>query len=101
IASSAIGTLHVNQAQATLTFGTLTFTYDGAPKSVSVTTAPVGLSGVTILYNGSATPPTIAGSTPVSATLTNSNYTAMPISGTEVIQQAPATLAFGTTTFIY
>src|SRR5207237_511708 len=29
IASSAIGTLHVNQAQATLTFGTLTFTYDG------------------------------------------------------------------------
>ena len=82
----------VNQAQATLSFGTLTFTYDGTPKPVSVTTSPLNLTGVTILYNGSPTPPTNAGSTPVTATLSNPNYTATPISGTEVIQPIAVTI---------
>ena len=100
-ASTATGNLHVNQAQATLSFGNLTFTYDGSPKPVSVATSPANLTGVTILYNGSATPPTAAGNTPVSATLTNTNYTATPISGTEVIQQAQATVTFGQLTFAY
>jgi hypothetical protein len=100
-ASTATGNLHVNQAQATLSFDNLTFTYDGSPKPVSVTTSPANLTGVTILYNGSATPPTAAGGTPVSATLTNTNYTATPINGTEVIQQAQATVTFVQLTFAY
>jgi len=35
----------------------------------------------------------------VSATLTNTNYTATPINGIEVIQQAQATVTFGQLTF--
>ena len=91
-ASSATGNLHVNQAVATLFFGTLTFTYDGSPKPITVSTNPANLTGVAILYNGGATVPTNAGSTPVSATLTNSNYTATPIDGTETIQAAPVVI---------
>ncbi len=97
--SSATSNLHVNQAQATLSFDNLTFTYDGSPKPVSVTTAPANLAGVTILYNGSATPPTNPGSTPVSASLTNANYTAAPINGTELVLQASTITSDATTTF--
>ena len=92
LGSSATGSLHVNQAVATLTFGPLTFIYDGTPKPVSITTAPANLTGVSILYGASPIPPTNAGSTAVSATLTNANYTATPISGTEVIQAAPVVI---------
>ena len=63
--SSATSNLHVNQAQATLSFDNLTFTYDGSPKPVSVTTAPANIGGSHDPYNGSATPPTNPGSTPV------------------------------------
>ena len=92
LASGSSLTQVVNQAQATLAFDNLTFTYDGAPKSVTVTTTPSGLAGVTISYSGGATPPTNAGTTPVSATLTNPNYTATPLSGTETIQAAPVVI---------
>jgi len=68
---------------------------------VSVTTSPANLTGVTILYNGSATPPTAAGSTPVSATLTNTNYNRYADQRTEVIQQAQATVTFVQLTFAY
>ena len=44
---------------------------------------------MTILYAGSPAPPTNAGKTPVTASLSNANYVATPISDTEVIQQAP------------
>lgn len=102
--SSAIGALQVNQATATLAFGTLTFNYDGASKPVTVMTSPANLSGVTVTYNGSPTAPTNAGSYSVSASLINSNYSATPISGTENIQQAtpsvtwatPADITYGT-----
>ncbi len=100
-ASSATGNLHVNQAVATLSFGTLTFTFDGSPKPVSVTTTPANLGIVSITYNGAATAPSNAGSIPVSATLVNSNYSASAINGTEIINQAQASLAFDNLTFIY
>ncbi len=44
-------------------------TYDGTAKSVSVTTTPSGLSGISVTYNGSTTAPTAAGSYTVAATL--------------------------------
>ena len=54
-------TLAVTQALATVTLGNLTQAYDGTAKSVSVTTAPPGLS-VLVTYNGSANAPTNVGS---------------------------------------
>ncbi|MGH9502144.1 MAG: Ig-like domain repeat protein [Terriglobales bacterium] len=93
-ASSASGSLLVSQAQATLSFGTLTFTYDGNPQPVTVTTSPLGLNGVAITYNGSPAPPTSAGSYAVVASLSNQNYSATPISGTEVILQVTPTISW-------
>ncbi len=93
LASSGSVSQQVNQAQATLSFGTLTFVYDGNLKPTTVTTNPANLTGVSILYNGSSTPPMNAGSTPVTASLSNTNYVATPISDTEVIQQAPIVIS--------
>ena len=56
--------LMVTQATATLTLGNLTQTYSGAPESVTVTTSPAGLSGVSVTYNGSSTAPTPPAATP-------------------------------------
>jgi hypothetical protein len=62
---------------------------------VIVTTTPAGLSGVSITYNGSATPPTNAGSFALVASLDNPNYQASNATGTLVINKATATLALG------
>ena len=84
---SASGTLTINKATVTLTFGNLTQTYDGMPKKVSVSSNPAGLeSSVTVIYNGSRTPPTSPGSYSVIANLVNQNYTAADITATLVIQ---------------
>jgi 2',3'-cyclic-nucleotide 2'-phosphodiesterase (5'-nucleotidase family) len=69
----ATATLIINKAPAIVTFGNLTFTYDGSPKIVSVTTNPAGLS-VVVTYNGSQTPPSAVGSSMVVATVTDPNY---------------------------
>lgn len=84
-------TLIVQKALATLSLSTLSQVYDGTPKSVTVTTSPAGLNGVSATYNGSLLVPSAAGSYAVSATLTNANYQAAAVSGTLVIIQ-PATL---------
>ena len=90
----------INQAQATATLSfdasSLTQTYDGTARVVTVTTNPAALSGVSITYGGSATAPTDAGSYALSATLTNANYQADPIAGTLTVAQATATLSFDT-----
>jgi hypothetical protein len=91
LASTATGTLHVNQAPATMAFDNLTFTYDGLAKPLSVTTTPSGLTGVTVTYS-SGNPPVNAGSYNVSASLTNANYTATTITGIETIQAAPVAI---------
>lgn len=87
-------TIVVNQATATLTLSNLIQTYNATPRPVIVTTSPLGLSGVTILYNGSPTAPTNAGTYPVTVTLVNSNYTATPLSGVLTINKATPTLAW-------
>lgn len=58
---------------ASITISNVSFIYDGNPKSVTITTNPVGLAH-TVTYNGSTTAPSAAGSYNVVATITNSNY---------------------------
>jgi large repetitive protein len=86
--------ISVAPAQASLSFGNLSFTYDGLPQSTSITTSPIGLAGVSVKYtdNGLAVAsPTAVGSYQVTASLDNPNYTAQPIMGTMTITQ-PTTL---------
>jgi M6 family metalloprotease-like protein len=66
--------LTVNPIPATVTLGNLSQTYDGFQKFASVTTDPPDLDH-TIIYDGSATPPTSAGTYNVVATITEPNYT--------------------------
>jgi hypothetical protein len=63
----------VTPAAASVTLGGLNATYDGAPKSVTATTSPAGLP-LSITYDGSATPPTNAGTYTVVVTVTDPNY---------------------------
>ncbi|MES2276520.1 MAG: MBG domain-containing protein [Bacteroidota bacterium] len=88
IATNATNT--VNKATATITLSNLTATYDGTAKSAIATTNPASLSGVTITYGGSATPPTAANTYVVVASLNNANYTATDATGNLVI--SPKTL---------
>lgn len=85
-------TITVNKGTATINVSNLNQTFDGNPHSVTVSTTPVGLGVLTVLYNGSATPPTAVGSYPVSVTLANSNYNATPFSGTLVISTSAANI---------
>ena len=72
-AGSSLGTLVIARALATVTLGNLIQTADGTAKTISTVTSPAGLS-VAVTYNGSATPPSVAGSYAVTATVTNANY---------------------------
>ena len=58
---------------ATISLGNLTQPFDGASKSVTITTSPTGLAS-TITYNGLTTPPITVGSYTVVATITQSGY---------------------------
>src|SRR5438094_333373 len=94
-------TLVIGKATATITPGNLTQTYDGSPKSATVTTSPAGLSGVSITYDGSATAPTNAGSYAVVASLNNANYTATDATGTLTINKAASTITLSNLTHQY
>jgi uncharacterized protein (TIGR03437 family) len=108
-APDVVQTTTAVKATATLTIvpGTLTATYDGSPKPVTVTTTPGGLTVVNVTYDGSPTPPTAGGSYAVVATLTNALYQAANATGTltinvaaqtiTVTSPAPASAAFNTT----
>ncbi len=80
--------INVLKANAVLALSNLAQSYDGQPKVVPVTTTPLGLSGVTVTYNGSSNPPTTAGTYAVVATLANSNYTAPSATGTLTVNRA-------------
>lgn len=87
----------VNKASATITLGNLTQTYDGEIKNATATTAPAGLSGVTLSYSLNGTPmtmPTNAGNYGVEAVLDNGNYQAIDATGTLVIAKANQTINF-------
>lgn len=81
------GIFTINKATATITLGNLSQTFDGTPKSVSVTTSPSGLDTVTVTYNGSAVAPSAVGTYSIVVTLTNINYEAVPATGTLTITQ--------------
>lgn len=85
-------TIVVNQGTATISVSNLNQIFDGTPKSVVVTTNPVGLDVLTILYNGSSIAPSAIGSYTVNVTLSNSNYVATPFNGTLVISASAATI---------
>lgn len=63
----------VAKASAVLALDALVQPYDGTPKSVTFTTVPAGLP-VNVTYDGSATPPTAAGSYAVAATIDSPDY---------------------------
>ena len=92
-AGSATNTLVIGKATATVTLGNLSQTYDGSAESVSVTTAPPGLT-VNLTYNGSASAPTNAGSYTVIGTVVDNNY-AGSATNTLVIGKATATVTLG------
>jgi hypothetical protein len=85
---SATATLVIEKAPASIALGQMSYLYDGAPKSVAAITSPAGLSGLSITYNGSPTPPANAGSYLVVASLANANFIAQNATGTLVVGQA-------------
>jgi large repetitive protein len=95
--------LTVSKAAATMALSGLTQIYDGTAKSVTAATTPAGLA-MSVTYNGSTTAPTVAGSYPVVATITETNYTGSA-TGTLTIAKAtpvitwatPAAVTVGTT----
>lgn len=84
------GTLTVAKGLAGITIGGDQHVYDGTPKSVSVSTTPVGL-GVSVTYNGSATAPTAAGTYVVVVTVNDALYQGV-VETTMTIAPAAATL---------
>jgi fibronectin type 3 domain-containing protein len=89
---TATGTLVIAPAAAVINLGGLSATYDGAPKSATVTTTPLNLP-VSVTYDGSLTAPTNAGSYSVVGAVNDPNYIGIG-SGTLVIARAGATVAF-------
>ena len=85
---------NVVKASATIALSSLSQTYDGTAKLVTGTTSPVGLSGLSITYNGSGSAPTNVGSYSVVASLANDNYIASDASGTLTIGKASQTITF-------
>ena len=80
--TTATTTASIAKASATVTLGTLNRTYTGTPLSPTATTSPAGL---TVSFTGA--PQTNAGTYPVTATITNTNYSGTA-SGTFVIAKA-------------
>jgi len=85
-ANSHSVTLTIKKAPVTLAFGELDFTYDGTLKSATATATP-NVSGLTVTGSG-----TNADEYAATASLTNDNYEATPITGTLKIAKAKATI---------
>ncbi len=66
-------TISISKATAGIALSNINTVYNGLPQSVIPTTTPSGLN-VIITYDGSATPPTDAGSYAVVATLDDAHY---------------------------
>lgn len=66
--------------------------YNGSPRSLELLSNPSNLSGITVTYNGSVTPPTHVGTYQVSALSTNPNYEVAPAAATLQIAEAPQTI---------
>ena len=83
----------VSKAQATVTLGGLSWTYDGTGKMASVTTEPEGVQ-VALTYDGGTELPVNAGSHPVAATVVDEIW-AGQAEGTMVIAKGTQTITFG------
>lgn len=82
-------TFTINKAAATITFGSLSQTYDGSAKAATATTNPSGKT-VVIAYSQGGNPvvsPTNAGSYDVSTTINDANYQGST-TGTLVVKAA-------------
>ena len=93
VAADVGQTLTVNKGAATVTLSGLSAVFDGTTKSASATTSPAGLP-VTLIYNGSVSAPSAAGSYAVVATVNSPSYTGSA-SGTLVIINDPASRSPG------
>ncbi len=96
---SATGTLTVDQAVAPVVLANLNQTYDGTPRTATATTTPAGLA-VNLIYDGSTTAPTNAGSYAVAASIVDANYRGSTAS-TLVVAPAVATIALSGLTQAY
>ena len=92
-ATAIAGTRSVGQALATVSLGRLAQTYDGTPRSVSVTTVPP-LLAVDVTYNGSSNLPVNAGNYTVIATVTDPIYRGAATNAL-VVAPALATVSLG------
>ena len=81
--------------KATITVTGGTYSYDGSPKSATVTTDPAGLS-VSVKYAGGSSAPVNSGTYGVVATLTAADYEAASASGTVVINKINPILKWDT-----
>lgn len=70
---SALATITIAKANATIALSNLEQPFDGTPKAPSYTTFPQGLN-VVFTYNGSATTPTAFGTYTLVATINNPDY---------------------------
>jgi hypothetical protein len=99
LAVVAIGIAARNSEAAQITLGNLAQSYDGSPKSVTVTTVPSGLN-YTITYAGANTLPTNAGSYAVAVTIVDAleigtaNGTLVIAKASQTISMAPLTAKF-------
>lgn len=96
---TANGTLTIAQASGSISLGSLSQTYNGSARTVTSTTTPNGLT-VTYTYNGSSTAPTNAGSYPIVATISDTNYQGTA-NGTLNVAQATASIALSGLTQVY
>ncbi|HUR58538.1 MAG TPA: MBG domain-containing protein, partial [Opitutaceae bacterium] len=94
--TSSPAALVVVKAPATITMDSLVHTYNGAPRSATATTTPAG-KNVTFTYDGSATPPTNAGTYLVVGTIADADYQGTA-SGTFTIAKATANVTLSSLT---
>lgn len=88
---SAVGTLIINKAAATINISDLVHTYDGSAKAATVTTVPAGLA-VDITYSPDASPIN-AGSYDITATISEPNYQGSNTEQQLIINKAFATVS--------
>jgi hypothetical protein len=88
----SIQTRFTTKSIAQVALGNQLQTFDGSPKSVTVTTDPAGLN-VIVTYDGSTTPPTDAGVYAVTATINEPDFIG-EASGNLLISKASQQIAF-------
>ncbi|MEO5715842.1 MAG: MBG domain-containing protein, partial [Luteolibacter sp.] len=96
---TASGLMTIAKATPVIALSNLLQTYDGSPKTAAVTTTPADLP-VVITYDGSPTPPTAAGTYPLSVTVDDANYSATA-SGSLVIEKAPVSIVLAGLSQVY